>query len=182
MPRAVASSAALATRSTLRRSTPGMESTARRLPRPSVTKIGQIRSAAVSTFSATRRRDQGDLRLRRMRTVGNRPVSASGGAGSAARPSGSMRRGARGLASDFMGHLCLAGWLGGCTRHCGHARGQGKGAATLAAPRAALFAHLGVADAFGEIDVEVVAVGVVGLGAERGLERLAGRAVDGAEE
>ena len=74
-----------------------------RLPLPSVTNIGQIRSAGVSTFSATSRRDHPALRLRRMRTAGNWPASACGGARSGTRASGSARRGGNGLASGFMG-------------------------------------------------------------------------------
>ena len=109
------------------RSTPGMDSTGMRLPFPSVTNIGQIRSAGVSTFSATSRRDQAALRLRRMRTAGKRPASACGGASAGPRASGSARRWGNGLASGFMGApLPWAASATGC-RHCGQARRQGKG-------------------------------------------------------
>ena len=78
---------------------------------PSMTKIGQIRSAGVSTFSATSRRDQSVLRLRRMRTAGNAPAARS----AAGRSSGATRRWATcadsvlesGLVRGFMAHLCL---------------------------------------------------------------------------
>ena len=88
-----------------------MDATGTRLPRPSVTNIGQIRSAGVSTFSATSRRDQPALRLRRMRTAGNSPDASS----AAGRSSGATRRWATcadsvlesGLVRGFMAHLCL---------------------------------------------------------------------------
>src|SRR4051812_3979479 len=51
------------------RSTPGIESTETRVRTPSTMNSGQIRSAEVSTFSHTMRRDHSDLRLRRMRVV-----------------------------------------------------------------------------------------------------------------
>ncbi len=88
-----------------------------RLALPSVTNIGQIRSAGVSTFSATSRRDHPALRLRRMRTAGNWPTSAWGGACSAVRASGSARRCGNGLASGFMGHLCLQLIFGVCSHY-----------------------------------------------------------------
>ena len=53
-----------------------MEDTAWRTPRPSTTKIGQMRSADVSAFSATSRRDQAVRRLRRIRTAGKLPTLA----------------------------------------------------------------------------------------------------------
>ena len=46
------------------------DSTGALTPLPSTTNIGQIRSAGVSTFSATSRRDQPVRRLRRMRVAG----------------------------------------------------------------------------------------------------------------
>src|SRR5215217_6063903 len=51
----------------VRRSTPGMDVTGCRPLAPSTTKIGQIRSLAVSTFSHTSRLDHSALRLRRRR-------------------------------------------------------------------------------------------------------------------
>ena len=51
MPRSAASAAALTARSTDRRSTPGIEGTARGRFSPSMTKIGQIRSEAESVFA-----------------------------------------------------------------------------------------------------------------------------------
>ena len=57
------------------RSTPGIDSTGMRFPRPSVTNMGQIRSAGVSTFSATSLRDHPALR----RCVVNRLFAFSKG-------------------------------------------------------------------------------------------------------
>src|SRR5690349_14980320 len=74
MPSAAASSAAAAARSTESRSTAGIEGTGTRASAPSVTKIGQMKSAGLSVFSATSLRDQGVRRLRRMRVVGNRAL------------------------------------------------------------------------------------------------------------
>ena len=171
----MACSAASATRSTLMRSTPGMDATGTRLPRPSATKIGQIRSAGVSTFSATSRRDQPTCgcgacarRERRRRAIG--------GASSAGRSSAAAALG------DGLGER-LHGTPGprGCwarTAHCGQARGQGKGRDV----GASLLADLGVLDPLGHVEVEVVLVGVVGLGAQHGVEELAGGAVGSAQE
>ena len=130
MPSATASSAALATRSTLMRSTPGMDSTGMRLPFPSVTNIGQIRSAGVSTFSATSRRDHPALRLRRMRTAGKRPTSACGGGSSGpARLGLGAARGKR-PGERLHGGTCAFGSFAACCgANCGQARArQGKGA------------------------------------------------------
>ena len=64
-----------ASRSTESRSTPGIEGIGVRLPVPSCTKMGQIKSSTLSRFSATSRRDQAVRRFRRMRVDGNRPGS-----------------------------------------------------------------------------------------------------------
>ena len=56
-------------RSTVRRSTPGMEGTGTRVLAPSTMNIGQIRSSAVSTLSRTMRRAQSLRRMRRRRMV-----------------------------------------------------------------------------------------------------------------
>src|SRR5690348_16741896 len=73
MPRSRACLAASTKRSTLRRSTPGMDSTCVRLFLPSWTNAGQIRSSTERRVSATSLRDQSSRRLRRSRVVGKRP-------------------------------------------------------------------------------------------------------------
>ena len=71
MPR-LAASLALATATSIdRRQTPGIDKIGSSLPLPSTTKIGQIKSAAVSWFSRTKSRSQGVRRLRLMRVEGN---------------------------------------------------------------------------------------------------------------
>ena len=63
-------------RSTDRRSIPGIEGTASRFASPSSTKKGWIRSAGPSRFSATRRRTQPSRRSRRGRLRGNGACAA----------------------------------------------------------------------------------------------------------
>ena len=70
MPSAAAAFAAAPSRSTDRRSTPGIVRIGSRTPVPPVTNTGQIRSAGVSKVSATMARDQGWARLRRRRRAG----------------------------------------------------------------------------------------------------------------
>ncbi|CEJ85999.1 hypothetical protein HYPGJ_30164 [Hyphomicrobium sp. GJ21] len=71
---ATASFAASTIRSTLRRSTPGIDVTGTRLSFPSMTNIGQMRSLGERRCSATSSRVQGALRLRRIRVAGKRPL------------------------------------------------------------------------------------------------------------
>ena len=71
MPNSCALPTSSANKSTLKRSTPGIDDTASRLPNPSTTKIGQIRSSVVRRFSCTIRRNQSADRLRRIRVEGN---------------------------------------------------------------------------------------------------------------
>ena len=78
IPSASASSAAATTRSTVMRSTPGIDAMGRRLLRPSITNSGQIRSAGDRVFSATRRRDHADWRMRRGRMDGYWPGLPAG--------------------------------------------------------------------------------------------------------
>ena len=71
MPSAAASLAFSTATSIDRRLTPGIEDIGSCLPLPSITKIGQMRSATVNVFSRTRLRNQTERRLRRMRVAGN---------------------------------------------------------------------------------------------------------------
>src|SRR5664279_1723846 len=71
MPRAAASFAFSTATSMDRRQTPGIEDIGPCLAWPSITKIGQMRSAADKLFSRTRLRNQGVRRLRRKRVAGN---------------------------------------------------------------------------------------------------------------
>ena len=70
MPSAAASRAVAASRSPDSRSTPGIEAIGSRVSCPSVTNSGQIRSAGLSSVSATIARDQAWARLRRGRSAG----------------------------------------------------------------------------------------------------------------
>src|SRR5262249_16953414 len=81
MPSFAARSASRAASSTESRSMPGIEGTATRVFEPSTRNSGQIRSSAVSTLSATSRRFQSALRLRRGRMVrsSGADVAAKGG-------------------------------------------------------------------------------------------------------
>src|SRR5262245_4161912 len=124
-----------------------------------------------------RRRDHADLRLRRMRTDGKRPAAPWSGA-----------RRCTGLASGFMDKPCvllegLAPREAIVSKGAPKARGEisgrrrGSGAPawlTQCASDAASLANLGVLDALGQVEVEVIEVGVVGLRSEHSAEHLAG--------
>ena len=177
MPSFAAISASRTASSMFTRSTPGMCSTGRRRSGRSTRKIGQIRSAGLRVFSATSRRDQGGLAVAAHahgregadRAIGLRIL---GGA--------LVGRGAA-LGERLAERLHGAPLPCGCwarIAHCGQARGQGKGLNF----RAMLLADLGVLDALGHVDVEMVLVGVVGLGAQHRIEERAGGAVGSAQE
>ena len=71
MPRFAASFAARTARSIVIRATPGIEGTGSETSFPSITNIGQIKSAGVKIFSRTKFRIQSVRRKRRGRIAGN---------------------------------------------------------------------------------------------------------------
>src|SRR6516165_6635626 len=147
-------------------SMPGMWAIGTRRCSPSTRKIGQMRSLAVSELSATRRRDQAALRLRRIRTVGKCPAPVSTTVGSRTR----CDRALRGASSGLIGHPRPCGerdWVA----YCANARRQRK-----RVPKRGSFADDGHL-AFGHVDVKMVLVGVVGFRPEHGAKNLAGGVV-----
>ncbi len=75
MPSVPSRRASSTTRSIDRRSMPGIEATASRRPRPSITNSGWIRSSAARSVSRASRRENGSRRMRRRRVPGNLPVA-----------------------------------------------------------------------------------------------------------
>ena len=78
-PSRFASPTAVTARSTVKRTTPGIEGTGVVSSVPSRMKTGQIRSLGDSRFSRTSRRDQSVRRLRRMRVRGKTGPAGGGG-------------------------------------------------------------------------------------------------------
>ena len=113
----------LTARSMESRSTPGMLATSERSFFPSMTKIGQIRSSAVSVVSRTSRRDQSERRLRLSRVAG-KPGSGVAGVLPRARLMRSVRRATVFSLGEDMSRSISRGLKGAGKLAPGAARGQ----------------------------------------------------------